>query len=109
MPNSKRLRISDPARKDLESIAEYTKREWGVAQKRKYLSQIKDAFKTILDAPGIGVPRDDITDGLRAHPIRKHMVFFRVTRNEVAVVRVLHERMVPGLHIGGSSERSLKN
>ncbi|MBL6929569.1 MAG: type II toxin-antitoxin system RelE/ParE family toxin [Rhodospirillales bacterium] len=109
MPNFKRLRISDPARKDLQRIGEYTRREWGVAQKRKYLSQIKDGFKEIIDTPGIGASRDDIAAGLRAFPVRKHIVFYRVTRNEVAVVRVLHASMSPDRHIGSRPERTLEN
>ena len=99
MPNSKKLRISEPAKRDLERIGEYTRAEWGAAQKRKYLGQIKDGFKAVRDTPGIGTQRDDIRKGLRAHPVRKHVIFYRETKTEVTVVRVLHEGMNPELHL----------
>ncbi len=99
MPSSKKLRISGPARLDLGRIADYTRRAWGAAQKRKYLGQIKDGFKAVRDAPGIGTRRDDIRNGLRAQSVRKHVIFYRVTKSEVVIVRVLHESMNPELHL----------
>ncbi len=99
MPSSKKLRISGPARRDLESIGEYTRAEWGAAQKRKYLDQIKDGFKAVRDAPGIGTRRDDIHRGLRAYLVRKHIIFYRETKSELTIVRVLHESMNPDLHL----------
>ncbi len=99
MPNSKKLRISEPAKRDLEGIGEYTRAEWGAAQKRKYLGQIKDGFKAVRDVPGIGVQRDDIRKGLRAHPVRKHVIFYSETKTELTIVRVLHESMSPELRL----------
>ena len=99
MPNSKKLRVSDPAKRDLKRIGEYTRRQWGAVQKRKYLGQIKDTFKAIRDTPGLGAPRDDIETGLRAHPVQKHVIFYRETKIELVIVRVLHESMVPEPHL----------
>ncbi len=99
MPNSKTLRISGPAKRDLERIGEYPGAEWGAAQRRKYLGQIKDGFKAVRDTPGIVTRRDDIHEGLRAHPVRKHVIFYRVTKTELMIVRVLHESMSPESHL----------
>jgi toxin ParE1/3/4 len=99
LPSSKKLLISGPATRDLERIGDYTKAEWGGAQKRKYLGQIKDGFKALRDTPGIGARRDDIDKGLRAHPVRKHILFYRETKTELTIVRVLHESMSPDLHL----------
>jgi len=99
LPNSKKLRISGPARRDLERIGEYTRAEWGAAQRRKYLGQIKNGFRALRDTPGIGARRDDILEGLRALPVRKHVIFYRETATELTIVRVLHENMDPKLHL----------
>ncbi len=99
MPSSKKLRISGPARLDLGRIGDYTRREWGAAQKRKYLGQIKDGFKAIRDTPGIGTRRDDIRKGLRAQSTQKHVIFYRETKSEVVIVRVLHQSMNPELRL----------
>ncbi len=99
MPSSNELRISGPARRDLERIGEYTRAEWGAAQRRKYLGHIKDGFKALRDTPGIGARRDDIHEGLRAHPVGKHIIFYRETKAVLTVVRVLHQSMSPDLHL----------
>ncbi len=96
MPKSKKLRLSGPAKKDLGRIGEFTRREWGAAQKRKYLGQIRDRLKAIRATPGLGAPRDDIDKGLRARPARKHVIYYRETKTELVIVRILHENMDPG-------------
>ncbi len=99
MPNFRLLRVSDPAKDDLGRIGAYTRREWGAHQKRKYLGQIRDSFKAIRDTPGLGTPRDNIGMGLRAHRVGKHVIFYRETKNELVIVRVLHESMDPERHL----------
>ncbi len=99
MPSSKKLRVSGPAKRDLERIGEYTRAKWGAAQRRKYLGQPKDGFKALRDTPGIGAQRDDIHKGLRAHPVGKHVIFYRETKTELTIVRVLHESINPDLHL----------
>ena len=47
----------------------------------------------------MGAPRDDIGAGLRAHPVQRHIVFYRETETEVLIVRVLHASMDPGSHL----------
>ena len=99
MPKSKKLRISGPAKLDLGRIGDYTRREWGAAQKRKYLGQIKAMFEAVRDTPGIGTRRDDIHMGLRAQSVQNHVIFYRETKTELVIVRVLHQSMNPELHL----------
>ncbi|MBL4701734.1 MAG: type II toxin-antitoxin system RelE/ParE family toxin [Phycisphaeraceae bacterium] len=89
----KKLRISDPAKSDLAGIGDYTQRQWGTVQKRKYLDQIKDTFKSLTQTPGLGSPCDDISKDLRAHPVGKHVIFYRDTKTILEIVRVLHGSM----------------
>ncbi len=99
MPSSKKLRISGPAKLDLGRIGEYTRRAWGAVQKRKYLGQIKVMFEAVRDTPGIGTRRDDIRKGLRAQSVQKHVIFYRETKTELVIVRVLHQSMNPELRL----------
>ncbi len=105
MPSSKKLRISGPAKLDLGRIGDHTRREWGAAQKRKYLGQIKVMFKAVRDTPGIGTRRDDIHTGLRAQSVQKPVIFYRETKSELVIVRVLHESMNPELHLKPKRDR----
>jgi len=88
LPASKRLRISGPARADLVAIGNYTRREWGAAQKRKYLTSIKLCLKSLAQNPGLGMHRDDIDQGLRSHPVERHIVFYRESAHEIVIVRL---------------------
>jgi len=85
------LYLSAPAKRDLRLIAEYALREWGAVQKRKYLGQIKSAFKRISEHSNTGRSRDGIDQGLMSLAVQKHIVFYRLTNNELFVIRVLHE------------------
>jgi len=96
---SKQLHLSGPATADLEQISDYTLRTWGAAQNRIYLDHIKDAFKALRDTPGMGAPCDATAKGLRAHPVRHHLVFYRETTAAVVIVRVLHASMDPDHHL----------
>ena len=93
MPNFKRIRLSDPANRDLQAIAEYTQSEWGAKQKAAYLSLISKSFKTLSHSGNIGKPRDEITPGLYSYGVKKHVVFFREAEEEFVIIRVLHVRM----------------
>lgn len=99
MPKSNRLRISGPAKRDLADIGAYTLREWGAAQKKNYLGQIRERFAALRQAPGLGAPREDIADGLRVHPVGKHVIYYRESGNTVAVLRILHESMDPAFRL----------
>lgn len=99
LPVSKPLRISGPAGRDLAAIAEYTQREWGAAQKRKYLAYIKKCFALLRNTPAVGTPRDDIAPGLLSHPVEKHIVFYRESEQALLVVRVLHGSMDVKRHL----------
>ncbi len=56
-------------------------------------------LKAVRDTPGIGTRRDDIHTGLRAQSVQKHVIFYRETKSELVIVRVLHESMNPELHL----------
>jgi toxin ParE1/3/4 len=101
----RKLRISDPARLDPVRIGQHTERQWGAAQKRKYLSRIKEVFRSLRDSPGIGTARDAVSSDLRSHRIRSHIIFYREKGTVVEIVRILHERMDPERHLKGHTAR----
>ncbi len=96
MPDSRRLRLSQPARDDIADIAAYTRAKWGAEQADRYLALVREGLRALRDAPRLGTPRTDLSDGgLRAHPVGAHVVFYRVAERSVDLVRVLHGRMDP--------------
>ena len=99
MTTSKQLHLSAPSGRDLRLISEYTLRRWGAVQKKKYLGQIKDSFKLINENPGIGKPRDEIDKGLMSLAVQKHIIFYRQTKKQLFVVRILYESMDLARHL----------
>ena len=93
LPSFKPIRISDPAIRDLQAIAEYTQSEWGAKQKVTYLNLINRSFKALSRSGNIGKNRDEICHGLYSYSVKKHVIFFRETDNEFVIIRVLHGRM----------------
>jgi len=69
LPSFKSLRISDPATRDLQAIAEYTQSEWGAKLKESYLNLINQSFKTLSRSGNIGKHRDEIVQGLYSYSI----------------------------------------
>lgn len=99
MTNFKPLRISNPAKNDLQHIAEYTFQEWGLVQKKVYLDLIKKSFNTLSNVGNIGKKRDEIEMGLYSYGIKKHTIYFRETEQEFVVLRILHSHMDPERHL----------
>lgn len=100
-PKLKPLRISAPARRDLESIGEYTRRQWGAAQKRKYLRHLQDKLIALQASPAIGAPRDDVSPGLRGLAALEHIIFYRESETALLIVRILHTSQDVTAHIRG--------
>lgn len=88
------FQLTRRARQDLKSIAIYTQKKWGKAQRRTYLKQIDDAFHLLAETPELGVACDYIKQGYRKFPVTSHFVFYRqLEGNRIEIVRVLHKRM----------------
>lgn len=93
LQNYKHIRLSDPAKKDLQLIAEYTQRVWGVTQKRKYLTLINKSLQQLNQMGNVGRKRDDIVKDIYCYPVQKHIIFYRESEKEFIVIRILHSQM----------------
>jgi len=100
LKNYKPIRISNPAKKDLQLIADYTQRVWGATQKRKYLTLISKSLKQLNQKSNAGRKRDDIGRELYSLPVQKHIIFYRESKKEFIVIRILHSQMDTNRHLG---------
>jgi plasmid stabilization system protein ParE len=90
------LKYSKAARADLLAIARYSRERWGPRVAARYLSALRAACTDQLDT---------VTGPLRwgayeAVSLGSHTIFFRRERGTVWVARVLHQKMLPALHLG---------
>ena len=94
------LRLSDRARRDIQSITDYTVETWGIEQATRYIGGLADMFDTIVDNPGIGRPRKELAEGMRSLAYRSHLVFFRPEKDCIIISAVLHQSQDTEKHLG---------
>ena len=68
--------LTRAAKSALKAIAKYTERQWGRAQRRRYLKEFDDIFRMLADAPDSGANCDYVEAGLLKHPHRSHVIYF---------------------------------
>jgi len=88
----RRIRLSPKAQEDILEAADYTLRIWGEEQMNRYVDGLNDRFVDLAEAPRQFPLRNDAGRGLRSARYRAHIVFFRETKKEVRIVRVLHHK-----------------
>ncbi|MEH6717181.1 type II toxin-antitoxin system RelE/ParE family toxin [Parasphingorhabdus flavimaris] len=87
------LRLSRRAASDLAEIADYTIAEFGIDQARRYRDQLQACFRSLLANPQLGRSAEAVAPGLRRIRQQAHVVFYRVEREGLLIVRVLHHSM----------------
>lgn len=90
-----KLKVSQAAADDLESVWSYTVEHWSVEQADRYLSLLLDAFEQIQREPGDGKDFGHVREGYRMMKAGAHLIFYRHDRaaGAVEIIRVLHGRM----------------
>jgi toxin ParE1/3/4 len=87
------------AEADLTSIAQYTLEVWGSAQCDKYMALLEETCERILpDNIHHALPVPERAELLRWR-CERHFIYFRLDGEDIEIVRVLHERMLPLNHL----------
>jgi toxin ParE1/3/4 len=95
-----RLRFSSEARADLFDIVRSGAERFGEQQARSYVTALRTKLLLLLEHPYLGPASDDIEVGLRRYPYVSHVAYYRLVREEVRIVRVLHRRMNAQAQLG---------
>jgi toxin ParE1/3/4 len=91
--------LTGKAKADLKDIGRYTQRTWGVEQRDRYLGQLDACFRRIAANPAAGLSAEAIRPGYRRVHEGSHVIFFRRVGEELEIVRVLHQSMLPERHL----------
>lgn len=81
------------AEQDLIGIWMYSCGNWGAIQADNYLDHLDEAFKNIAANPEIGVNIDYIRPGYLKYSIKEHIIFYRIQKSTIHIVRVLGNEM----------------
>jgi toxin ParE1/3/4 len=98
MARSSRYRLSPRAETDLEEIWLYTFRNWSREQADAYVSRLVAAFEGLGSEARTGRPIE-AREGYFKYAVGSHLIFYRRSRAGIDVIRVLHQRMDPDLHL----------
>ena len=106
------FRISVPARGDLEHLLATSLDRWGEVGRARYATLLAAAMRAIARDPEGSATREraELLPGLRSLHIRHargarsvkdpvHVIFYRASDQLIEIVRVLHERMEPSMHV----------
>lgn len=92
---SRQLVISPAARDDLQSIFSYGDSIWGSKKATEYMVALQQYLWMVLQYPEIGAKRSGILPALRSFPVKSHIVFYRLSFQQVEIIRVLHSSQDP--------------
>ncbi len=95
----RRLEYTDSAEADLAGIVQNTIEAWGTDQATRYIDGLERVTDRLLEHPAMGAIREDLVDSPRAFPYRSHILYYRDEPERLVVLRVLHKRMDPQVHV----------
>ena len=99
MRSSRKLEFTEEAEADFRSLLQYTRATWGVEQQDLYADRVMSAILELLAHPQLGSVRNDLAPDLRNLRAGQHVVFYRVYESSIRIVRILHAKMDPGVHL----------
>ncbi len=86
---------SPQAKDDLKKLWHNGFEMWGDNQASVYLMQLDASMKRLCNFPHIGKSRDNIRAGYRSIRVNKHLIYYQIIDQTIAIIRILHERMEP--------------
>ena len=90
---SRRVVFSNLARQDLHAIGVEGDSSWGRIRSRSYLRAIRDAAHRLPDFPEMHPLLENCVAELRKARSGSHLLIYRITPEQIEIIRVLHERM----------------
>ena len=100
------LRYAVRANEDFRGIFRYGVEQWGGAAALAYLASFDTTLDLIARHPRIGRERRSLGPSLRSITHRSHVLIYRVRRDHVLIVRVLHGAMDIRAQFTGKMPRS---
>jgi toxin ParE1/3/4 len=86
----KRYLLSQEADFDIDAIFDYTEQEHSFNQAIKYLLNLESVFENLVINPEIGRERNEIKKGLFSITEQEHIIFYRILKNNIRIVKVIH-------------------
>lgn len=85
----KRCIFSPRSHKDFAEILDYFG-ETDADSALDFVTRLQLACDQLAQMPGMGRKRDKLARGLRSFPVEKYVIFYRIVKDDIEIVRVLH-------------------
>ena len=82
--------LSEETKADIDEIYEFGEAKFGQDQAIKYLIGLEEHFDKLSANYHIGRTRNDIKKGLYSLPYISHIIFYRILKDRIRIVRVLY-------------------
>ncbi|MCR9182932.1 MAG: type II toxin-antitoxin system RelE/ParE family toxin [Flavobacteriaceae bacterium] len=82
--------LSQKTEEDIEDIYNYGIYRFGKDQALDYLISLQSYLHILVKNPEVGKQRDEIKKGLYSFPYASHIIFYRIFKNHIRIVRILH-------------------
>jgi len=96
-----KYRLTNEAKSDLINIRQYTVKQWGIQQSKKYLTELQQTIELLSSSPTMGQKRLDVSTDTLSFPHASHIIYYHIHKDYLLVFAVLHKSMVPNLHLNG--------
>jgi toxin ParE1/3/4 len=84
--------LSRRADAQLDEIFDCTLATFGLRQAKRYRDSLLNCFAMSADNPGIGRLSPMVGAGIRRHEHESHVILYRATDIQIAIVAVMHRR-----------------
>ena len=88
-----RVILSPKAKSDQSDVWDDTFTEWGVEQTEKYVRELWTAMQAQTRDLSTSTDISDVRKGYRKVRSGSHVIFFKLTRDGIDVIRILHQKM----------------
>ncbi|TLU75024.1 type II toxin-antitoxin system RelE/ParE family toxin [Mannheimia varigena] len=86
-------KLSVQALKELEKLFRYSISQFGIRQTEAYFEDLKHILSLLAEFPTMGISMEHIRNGLRAHTHQSHTIYYRIKKDHIFIVRILHNQM----------------
>ena len=83
------FRLTEPAVKDIEQIADYIAQQAGLEQAERFLEKLNDKLVKISQFPKLGRQRDEILPSLRSLSLESYLILYMPIEQNIDILRVV--------------------
>jgi len=97
----RKLEVSNQSKQEIIEIKNYTTLNWGQDQANKYVEELYNKLNLLAQNPLIGINRGDFSIETYSFPHDRHMIYYKFDENNLYVMAVLHQNMLPKEQLQG--------